>query len=1016
MSKTIEQLLSENKKLKQNLKDLQSQFAALSSFEKNAKEIFWQMDFSLKTTYISPAIEKFLGYTPQEYLQKDLSEVLTPESYKKALDLSKKLIKEGQVVDPANIPSFYLWEVEYVNKEGKTKSAKIKFSLFLDDKGNPKGIQGFTFYEELASLFLHEKNQLKEIWDKANIAIFIVQDGIVTFWNNAAFNLIKHKTIKSERLHLSDLIYKDDLPLVADRYQRRLKGEEVEPTYNFRVKTAQGDIRWIQLHSAFYIWDGKPATLNFARDITEEIALKQRLETTNYRFKILSQNSSNIIGIYQGINLVYLSENTKRILGYMPKLKTLFELINYIHPEDKERVKQQMEAIITEQKQHAILVYRIQHASGKYLWFEVSIDIKYKNGQIAENIAVAHDITQRKRLEKEIEDKERLYRFLAENTSDGIALYEYGKLIYQSPGREKMLGETPQIETLEDAFKYIHPQDLPGVQKIMEEVLQKKLKSLVTQYRIKHSSGYYLWVEVLVNIEYDKAGNPARVIFKTRDISSRVLLEEQTRKSEEQYRLLAENSTDGVALFENGELIYMSPSYKHILGDFLEITRIEEMFDYIHPEDLPAIKAQVKRIIDEKIKRDISTYRIRKSDGTYVWFEDIIHSEFDETGNQIRVILNSRDVTKRMETQRALVEKEKQIKLLLDNISDFIFLVDNDGIIKFTTPFTLDYFGFEEAEVLGKSSFEFVYPADLEKFVSEFTEAVNEKKMEQKSYRITHKNGKYSWVEFTGNFIENSDSEIILVGRDITERIEIQNQLKEQHKELEELNATKDKFFSILAHDLRSPFNQIIGFSNLLKRNIYQYDIEKIAHFVNIIREASVKTYQLLENLLNWSMAMRGVIEFFPVKINIVQIIKEEINQLTDTCKAKNIDLQFKNSETIFLTVDENMFRIIVRNLINNAIKYTPINGKIIVEINEKDSETIFSVSDNGVGMYDFQIYNLFKVSKNHSSEGTKGEKGTGLGMLIVKEFVDKHQAKIEIKSQKNKGTEIQVVFPEIML
>jgi len=1014
MSKTIEQLQSENKKLKQNLKDLQSQFAALSSFEKNAKEIFWQMDFSLKTTYISSAIENFLGYTPQEYLQKDLSEVLTPESYKKASDLSKNLIKEGQIVDTTNIPSFYLWDVEFVNKKEKVKSAKIKFSLFFDNKGNPKGIQGFIFYEDLANIFLHERNQLKEIWNKVNIAIFIVQDGIVTFWNNAAFNLIKPKTIKN--LHLSNLIYKDDLPLVADRHKRRLKGEEVEPTYNFRVKNSKGDIRWIQLHSAFYIWDGKPATLNFARDITEEIALKQRLETTNYRFEILSQNSSNIIAIYEGINLVYLSENTKRILGYIPQFKTPFELINYIHPEDKERVKQQLENIIVKQKQHATLVYRIQHASGEYLWWEVSIDIKYKNGQIAENVAVVHDITKRKRLEKEIEDKERLYRLLAENTSDGVALYEYSKLIYQSPGREKIMGETPQIETLEDAFKYIHPKDLPGVQKIMGEVLQKKINSFVTQYRVKHSLGHYLWVEVLVNIEYDKAGNPARTIFKTRDISSRVLLEEQTRKSEEQYRLLAENSTDGVALFENGELIYMSPSYKNILGNFIEITRIEEMFDYIHPEDLPAVQAQVKRIIDERIDRDTSTYRIRKSDGTYVWFEDIIHSEFDETGNQIRVILNSRDVTERIVTQRALVEKEKRIKLLLDNMSDFLFLVDKDGIIKFTTPFTLNYFGFEEAEVLGRSFYEFIYPPDLERLISDFAEAVNDRKIEQKSYRIIHKDGGYFWMEVTGNIIENIDFEIVVVGRNITERIETQNQLKEQHKELEELNATKDKFFSILAHDLRSPFNQIIGFSNLLKRNIYQYDIEKIAHFVNIIRDSSVKTYQLLENLLNWSMAKRGIMEFYPVKINVVPIIEEEINQLTEIYKAKNIDLKFTNSETIFLTVDENMFRIIIRNLVNNAIKYTPLNGRVVVEIKAKDSETIFHVSDNGIGMEDFQIHNLFKLSKNRSSEGTKGEKGTGLGLLIVKEFVDKHKAKIEIKSQKDKGTEIQIIFPEIML
>ncbi len=1159
MSKTIEQLQAENKKLRKKIKEQKFLLQSLSSFANNAKEIFWQMDFSLRITYISPSVTSFLDYSLEKYPQLDITQFLSSESAKKVLALKEKFIKDGKIINQSDLPEFFLWDVEFIDKKGIKKPAKVKFNLFYDQQGNPAGIQGLTFFDNLSKNFSDDtfkmkslfdlffsqsvegvflmilpepiawknshdnkktiqqilenltpvgyndvllnqfqisgkefsqfrltkisdtfsnldfweklfndgkipikqlmKNKkgkplavegeyltlyndlkeiigifgiqqditdsfllkkttenepkLKELWDKANFAIFVVQDEKIVFWNKAAFDIINPEIEQDKEFKFSELVYKEDLPLIYERYSKRIKGEDIESTYNFRIKTARSEIRWLQLHSAFFLWNGQAATLNFARDITDEITLKDQLKITNHRFEILSQKSSDMIAIYNGMNLVYLSENTKEILGYIPESQTIFDFENYIHPEDKKRIKHEIEEIVTKQKTHATLVYRIRHVSGKYLWLEVSINAKYENGQLGENIAVARDITDRKELEEEIKKKEALYRLLAENSSDGVSLYEYGKLVYQSPGREKMLGQIPDIETLEDAFKYIHPEDMPRVKEAMAKVIKEQLSSFMLQYRVKHYDGHYIWVEILANVEYDKARNPYRVIFKTRDITSRKTLEEKIRQNEAQYRLLAENSTDGVALFENGELIYISPSYAKILGNYLEISRIEEMFDYIHPEDLPRIKRQVEKIKANKIERDISQYRIRKNDGTYAWFEDIIHSEFDENGNQTRVILNSRDVTKRIETQQELIEKEKQVQLLLENMSDFLFLIDKDGIIKYTTPYTLSYFGFSENETIGKSFFEFIYPPDLEKLIFDFTEAVRDKTIKQKLYRVIKKDGNFFWMEVNGNAIENGQLEFVIVGRDISERIQFQEQIKQQHKELVELNATKDKFFSILAHDLRSPFNQIMGFSDLLRKNVYKYDTDKIAHFAGIIRNSSVKAYQLLENLLNWSLAKRGMMEFYPVTTNIIPLVKEEINRLSEQIKTKNINLKLEDLSNLFLTVDENMFRIIIRNLANNAIKFTPINGKITIDFEEKKDETIIQIKDNGIGMEQVQIRSLFKLSENRSTEGTKGEKGTGLGLLVVKEFADKHNAKIEVKSQKEKGTEVQLIFPK---
>jgi ligand-binding sensor domain-containing protein/signal transduction histidine kinase len=233
--------------------------------------------------------------------------------------------------------------------------------------------------------------------------------------------------------------------------------------------------------------------------------------------------------------------------------------------------------------------------------------------------------------------------------------------------------------------------------------------------------------------------------------------------------------------------------------------------------------------------------------------------------------------------------------------------------------------------------------------------------------------------------------------------------------ELKELNASKDKFFSIIAHDLKNPFNTIIGFSEMLKEEIDTDISVKVNQYANMINTSAVQTFKLLENLLEWANSQRGKILFNPGPINMPELINEEFIVLNEMAIKKNIELKTCISESLIVTGDRNMVKTIIRNLLSNAVKFTPKNGKVEIKAIEGDDQVEISVTDTGIGMTNETKEKLFRLDANLSTRGTENEKGTGLGLFLCKEFVEKHGGKIFVESESGKGSVFKFVLPSKM-
>lgn len=242
--------------------------------------------------------------------------------------------------------------------------------------------------------------------------------------------------------------------------------------------------------------------------------------------------------------------------------------------------------------------------------------------------------------------------------------------------------------------------------------------------------------------------------------------------------------------------------------------------------------------------------------------------------------------------------------------------------------------------------------------------------------------------------------------------IVIFNHYLRKHNQLKVLNKTKDKFFSIIAHDLKNPFNTLLGYSKLLKTNFDTYDDERKHKIIEEMYTTSRRTYQLLENLLEWSRVQTKRIKWAPHYINITEIIKSNIDLFRPTAEKKRIALVSPELKDCIIYGDYNMVDTVVRNLISNAIKFTCEYGSVVIEQDEYEDYCEISVKDTGVGIKEEHLHKLFSIDESYSTPGTRSERGTGLGLILCKEFVEKHGGKITVKSEAGNGSEFNFTLP----
>lgn len=365
--------------------------------------------------------------------------------------------------------------------------------------------------------------------------------------------------------------------------------------------------------------------------------------------------------------------------------------------------------------------------------------------------------------------------------------------------------------------------------------------------------------------------------------------------------------------------------------------------------------------------------------------------------------------------EKLLKGSQSQFEQLIRNSFDMIVLLDSEGIQRYVSQSCENIVGYKPEELMDISVIDqLIHPEDQEKTRAGLKEIIENQTNGGTQYRHRHKNGGWVYLEALGtNQLSNPDIQsVVLNVRDITERKKAEEALKESEARLSELNATKDRLFSVIGHDLRSPFNSIIGFSQLLAKQVKKKDYEGLEEYARIIQNSSQKTMDLLTNLLEWSRSQSGNIEFNPEYFELIHIIQEAVELSKDSARQKSITLTLNLPHNLTVFADKAMINTIVRNLISNGIKFTHPGGEITLSTRKSDKQLVVSVADTGTGIHPENLDKLFRIDATQSKPGTQKESGTGLGLLLCKEFAEMNGGRIWAESTPGEGSTFSFAIP----
>lgn len=481
-------------------------------------------------------------------------------------------------------------------------------------------------------------------------------------------------------------------------------------------------------------------------------------------------------------------------------------------------------------------------------------------------------------------------------------------------------------------------------------------------------------------------------------------------------------SNDGIALIKDNHFELVNTSFANIFG-------------YESGKDLLGLN--FLSLTDEKDSEKVGEYLklIKGGNKLYTKFEFLARlknktnfyceasaSVFD-VNNIKYLVMIVRDITEKKRAQEIIKRSEEKYRNITENIDDFLYTYEKIGnslrpvfytaSVEKITHYTQDEF-LTDTKMLLK----IIHPDDFAEVKKKIRNLFKShiQVSGEVEFRLISKLGNVVWVRNKLNIVRNSKGEIQkLYGlvSDVSLRKKAELELKKSSDKLIKLNETKDRFISIISHDLRTPFSSVVGFTDLLLNDKELSEKEK-TQYIKYIQDSSNSMLALVSSLLDWTRLQTGRVRFEPDRYNIKEIINSSISLMSGVALQKNIKLIQEIEEDTYVFIDKDLIQQVFNNLLSNAIKFTNEDGQIIISKRpyEKSRFIEFSVKDNGIGIKEENIDKLFNVDTKYTSEGTKGEKGSGLGLSLVKEIINKHGGDIRVESTYGLGTEFIFTLP----
>ncbi len=537
-------------------------------------------------------------------------------------------------------------------------------------------------------------------------------------------------------------------------------------------------------------------------------------------------------------------------------------------------------------------------------------------------------------------------------------------------------------------------------------------------FRNKAKNGKLLWENAIINPIISDEGEITGFIAIKEDITDYKKTIDELEASNKRYLSLVEDAPAMICRFDkDGVLTDANTQYINTFFPDKDNIAGLSFYHYLPEEDKKIIQKQISELsIDSPIQEYEN--RIVLNGNTVRWHRNICRAIFNSKNEVIEYQAVSMDFTHLKETEDALITHQNKLNAIINNKLVGVAVNDVYGRVKIVNDQFVKMMGYKtEYDLYNCHYKEYTHPDYLEETESKFDALISG---DIDNFHITikyiRKDGSEFWGDLFASPIKSETGKIIeIVGMvtDNTARKEMELQMQKNEKELKHLNKTKDKLFSIIAHDIKNPFNVILGFASLLNSNFDEYSNEEIKGYINKILIASESVYKLLDDLLIWAKSQMGQLKVSPDRINTNEILDEVYNHFHVIASQKKINLINDLPDDILILADFEMIRFIFRNLVHNAIKFTPENGQIKCRGRVENDRCIIEIEDSGIGIRDEKLSTLFDMSDIMETKGTNEEKGTGLGLYLVREMTLINSGSISVTSAVGKGTIFTINLPK---
>ena len=522
-----------------------------------------------------------------------------------------------------------------------------------------------------------------------------------------------------------------------------------------------------------------------------------------------------------------------------------------------------------------------------------------------------------------------------------------------------------------------------------------------------------------VNIKTDgDVGQDAQTLQKELEKTNQELhkVKEELKESVKRYENIYEFSPTGYFTFDkNGNILSLNSTGADQLGSTREYLIQKPFGHFVVPEHRSQFTLHLQSVFNYR-KRNTCEIKIERRDKSlfYALLETVPIVKNDSSEVSCRTAIS--DITMLKVAEEAIKESEARFQNMANTAPVLIWITDTDALFTFVNNFWLQYTGRTLGQELGMSWLEGIHPDDLNPFIEVYKKSFDSRTPFEFEFRLKNKSEQYRWLVSKGVPRFQSDGRFAgFIGSctDINDQKVIEETVKKFNEELQSLNSSKDKFFSIIAHDLKSPLSGLLGFTEILVEEYDDLQDEERTEFIGHSHQAAKNLHALLENLLDWSRIQTGSIPFEAAHIGIESIIDDIFNLFYQNAKNKSIKLEKRLDPSIKVFSDKNMLKTILRNLVSNGIKFTPEGGTVTVAADLEDKFVKVTVKDSGVGISEQNLQKLFKIDVNFSTQGTHKERGTGLGLILCKELVEKNGGKIKVESEVGNGTKFIFTLPK---